>query len=166
MNRFLLCILVGAMGRSWLFAMFVKYFLFFTEKPMPFGGSCEVMMMPMECSRGSTSSSAAPRWVSECMRWRSRTYVVRSEHATSRARARSVSLWVQSGQPLGACRAEATASPSHVGTSGERVSMPCSPRPHTAPNRPCVEMALEGVSQCCLGARARVVTRCRWYAAP
>ena len=33
-------------------------------------------------------------------------------------------------------------------------------------NRPCVEMALEGVSQCCSVARARRKTRCRWYAAP
>ena len=30
-------------------------------------------------------------------------------------------------------------------------------------NRPCVEMALEGVSQCCSGARARRDTRCHWY---
>ena len=65
--------------------------------------------------------------------------------------------------PPGACHAKASSPPSNVGTPSEHPHIDCSHTASHGSNRACVEMPLEGVSECCSGARARRERRRHWY---
>ena len=65
--------------------------------------------------------------------------------------------------PPGACHVKATSPPSHVGTQSEHPPIACSHTASHGSNRACMEVPLEGVPECCSGARARRERWCRWY---
>ena len=69
------------------------------------------------------------------------------------------------GIPPGACHAKAASSASHVGTPSEHPRIACSlTASHGSQiGRGCVELALEGVPECCSGARARRERQRHWY---